>query len=710
MDQLKYELTTPTVSKRGGILENATRKVRMIFSVMASPNRIDILRILKSKGPLTYSELKSLAGFKSKKESGKFAYHLRKLLRQSLVALNKSERRYTITNLGKLVLSLARQIEERSIVESGKMYVRTTKQTIEEFNSDKIIQSLVREANMPLEMAHKLTEEVENKIYKFPNVYLTSSLIREIVNGILVEHGYEDYRNKLARVGLPIVDLVSVMNSIDNTSESIHDVTSKVSQLVFSELLLNSSLPKDISDLHLSGDINISKNGTWNLLADTIFIDLSNIIKRGLDLKGKSLSLSRISPDINNMEIILPLVASTLSNEVSREIVITGLVQYLSNTNIDPKNFSSRLTNMFVLSSISGTFEPNGNPMISIFIQIEKDNHEIVISILNSYKNYVEITPIPRIGIILSGMDKNNFVHCIDSIVQIIDIGGIISLSKNDIRGRDGLIKKGRSMDLDTVITLQSLSINMPRIAYQSNQDETYFRAKLALLLKPTISALSLRKSTITDLIRRNHLPLLSRNTDNMKLGRICATINLTGTMEAVTDILGYKDPKERREIITKVLKTAESIIEEFRKEHLPDVEIGLTSIKDESGGRLIEMDANKYGKSSISNEFLNNSYTQGITIKASNLVHSDTNHSVELIDDCHEFDKLLSSGTSINIDVDNIESSQIRDLIIDSINLPFVKFVKTVYICGVCGKKSFGPNHEKCPICTALNLSKIQL
>ena len=64
-----------------GALQSSSKRVRMIFSVMASPNRIDILRILNSKGPLTYSELKSLAGFKSKKESGKFAYHLRKLLR-----------------------------------------------------------------------------------------------------------------------------------------------------------------------------------------------------------------------------------------------------------------------------------------------------------------------------------------------------------------------------------------------------------------------------------------------------------------------------------------------------------------------------------------------------------------------------------------------------------------------------------------------------
>ncbi|HIH68255.1 MAG TPA: helix-turn-helix transcriptional regulator, partial [Candidatus Nitrosotenuis sp.] len=37
--------------KSGGILQSTSKRVRMIFSVMASPNRIDILRILNSKGP-----------------------------------------------------------------------------------------------------------------------------------------------------------------------------------------------------------------------------------------------------------------------------------------------------------------------------------------------------------------------------------------------------------------------------------------------------------------------------------------------------------------------------------------------------------------------------------------------------------------------------------------------------------------------------------
>jgi ribonucleoside-triphosphate reductase len=191
-----------------------------------------------------------------------------------LVSLNKAERRYTITNLGKLVLSLARQIEERSIVESGKLYVRTTKPSIEEFDSNKIIQSLVREANMPLELAHKITEEVENKIYKLQTSYLTSSLIRETTNSILIDHGYDEYRTKLARLGLPPSDMISLIHETSTSDMEIPDLVVKTSQSIFTEYLLHNYLPKDIVDLHLTGEINIGKSGFWNIVPDVVFINI----------------------------------------------------------------------------------------------------------------------------------------------------------------------------------------------------------------------------------------------------------------------------------------------------------------------------------------------------------------------------------------------------------------------------------------------------
>ena len=341
----------------GGLLQSTSKRVRMIFSVMASPNRIDILRILNSKGPLTYSELKSLAGFKSKKESGKFAYHLRKLLRQSLVALNKSERRYTITNLGKLVLSLARQIEERSIIESGKMYVRTSHDSIEEFNSHKIIQSLVREGSLPLELSQKITEEVENRIYKFQTTYLTGSLIREMVNNVLLEHSYEEYRNKLARLGMPVFDVNEMFTNVENNQNGAEDLLFNTGKNVLAEYLLTNSLPKDVADSHLSGDLHITNPGIWSLMPDVVFLNLKELIDEGLQLGGKSLNVSRIPQPktLDDLSVLLPMILSLIAKEASQEVVIDELPTVLGKISKNLKDIEENLLRIFKLSSTSIT-------------------------------------------------------------------------------------------------------------------------------------------------------------------------------------------------------------------------------------------------------------------------------------------------------------------------------------------------------------------
>ena len=50
-DDDDLELEIDGDDKGDGRLQSTSKRVRMIFSVMASPNRIDILRILNSKGP-----------------------------------------------------------------------------------------------------------------------------------------------------------------------------------------------------------------------------------------------------------------------------------------------------------------------------------------------------------------------------------------------------------------------------------------------------------------------------------------------------------------------------------------------------------------------------------------------------------------------------------------------------------------------------------
>ncbi|MGB7936239.1 MAG: anaerobic ribonucleoside-triphosphate reductase, partial [Nitrososphaeraceae archaeon] len=640
--EASHDLITQTETKPSGILQ-AAKRVRMIFSVMASPNRIDILRILNSKGPLTYSELKSLAGFKSKKESGKFAYHLRKLLRQSLVALNKAERRYTITNLGKLVLSLARQIEERSIIESGKMYVRTSRHSIEEFNSNRITQSLVREANMPLEQAHKITEEVENKVYKFQTVYLTSSLIRETVNSILIEHGYEEFRSKLARLGIPGSDISDMFNNPLYSRNGVEGILSETSLAVFSENLLFNMLPKDITDMHLAGELNISNTGLWNLMPDTVFIDTRNIIENGLNFKGKYLNVSRVKPiqTLDDITAVLPVLVSVLSREASREVILDSFVSTISNKiQGGDEDIESAFSRAFISSSISRSYSSSGFPVITFPISIEGGS--ITRSVLAAYLRYLDYTPIPTIALSLVGNDQDSLRANTDLIGNIVKHGGILSVSKN-YRSHIGIVKTELDQKSSSVVSLESLAINLPRLAYQSNKDETYFRARLALMIKPAISSLLARKNSILEMIRREMLPVMANITQMMQLSKMNLVINLTGIRESVYNILGHEFDGE--EIIQKVLHTAVEVASDQGK-LAGDDSIRIAMITDDSNTRLASLDSEKYGNLShqAGNDSMIKSYSQGLLIKGRDLL----SNSGPIIESSNSIDKLLNGGVSL--------------------------------------------------------------
>ena len=709
MERVQSQIVNKTGSKHGSILESASRRVRMIFSVMASPNRIDILRILYSKGPLTYSELKSLAGFKSKKESGKFAYHLRKLLRQSLVSLNKAERRYTITNLGKLVLSLARQIEERSIIESGKLYVRTTKPSIEEFDSNKIIQSLVREANMPLELAHKITEEVENKIYKLQTSYLTSSLIREMTNSILIEHGHDDYRNKLARLGLPPSDMVSLIHETSTRNMEIPDLVVKTSQSIFTEYLLNSSLPKDIVDMHLTGEINIGKSGFWNIIPDALFININSILDIFEDIKGRYLSVSRIlrSKTLQTPESVISIIFSLLSREASREIVVEGFLDFLQKKSEIGQVGKDNIANIFFLTSTISSYA-SFSPNITISINLSKYDALIVNSLLEGYEKYITITPIPTIALSIVYDDLTYLDPFIDKLLLLSKVGGIISFSKHKVRARYGLSKSEEMPNTSTVVMLQSLSINLPRIAYQSNKDETYFRARLAILLKPLLSIITQRFLSVSDLIQKGTIPIISQTTSNLKLGKIEAMVNLVGIQESVYEILGYTPEKNGDNVIKKVIQTAIDIINEKNKENQENAEIRITMLKDDSAFRFKDLDIEKYGKSLTINNGENLIYSQGLIIDGEKII----SNSIDLdpiIEYYSSLEDLLKGGVSIDLDITNISDiGDIKKVLKSFVNLPFFYLAQNFSICNICGERFFISDLKICEKCESCKISSI--
>ena len=693
IDDDDLDLDLDDDSKGGGMLQSTSKRVRMIFSVMASPNRIDILRILNSKGPLTYSELKSLAGFKSKKESGKFAYHLRKLLRQSLVALNKSERRYTITNLGKLVLSLARQIEERSIIESGKMYVRTSHDSIEEFNSHKIIQSLVREGSLPLELSQKITEEVENRIYKFQTTYLTGSLIREMVNNVLLEHGHEEYRNKLARLGMPVFDIQEMFTNVENLKNGAEDLLFKSGKNVLTEYLLTNTLPKDIADAHMAGDIHISNAGLWSVIPDIIFLNLKEFVEHGIQLQGKYLGVTRLpqTKTLDDLETLLSTFFMLISKEASQEIVVDDLIPVLAKYSKTGSEIEKMLAKVFTLSSTSISFDKSPT-IISFRIPISTDQ-KIIQSVLTAYHTYVHSTPFPNIGIIIDS-EKGKISNISKILSEIISVGGNIIFSKGSC-STNGI--KTQEKTSTTSITLGSVTINLPRLAFESNKDETYFRARLALLMKPVISSMALRKKDISDLTRRGINPILANSTQFMQRSNVSLVLNLVGLKEAVFNILDHKDVKDGNEILYKVLETAIDIA--GKKGEEAGINVKIAMVDSDGISRFVTLDGEKYGKNSVIDMTDDGSYSQGLLIDGKDI--SSLNAKNEIITECNKRTKILNGGIAVKIRLDDKSTpADIKKIIEDTSSLiSSFKPVKHVPICGNCGYKDEKLS-DKCPTC----------
>jgi ribonucleoside-triphosphate reductase len=695
-------------------MQPVSRRVRTIYSVIASSNRLEILRILNTKGPLSYSELKTLAGFKSKKESGKFAYHLRKLVRQMLIALNRQERKYTVTSLGRLVLNVTRQIEEQSVVESGKLYVRTSRQTMEEFNSDKILQSLVREAGMPVELAQRITSETEARLYKFQTIYLTAPLIREMVNALLVEHGLEEYRHKLTRLGLPIYDISELVNNTGFGDGDVGTVLSKTANAVFSEYLMLSQLPRDVTDAHLAGEIHITNGGSWGLMPDTVFFDLEALRSNGINLKGKLSAIPKIDPPTKLDEALSILVNLTalLSKEVSSEISLENFTSYLAEyaqekTKHELKE-TVRRAFMLIPSITSGG---HGNPIISLQVgkhsSSSKFDEALIKRVLEAtfaaYEDYVKNVPEPIISLVFTD-DSDIDPKLKGMMASAIYLGGKIGISNqpNSTIAYSGLRRDGgKRFPADNVKVLHSLAINLPRLSYESNRDEAYFRAKLTMVIQTSISALHNRKKIISNLSRKNLLPVLINGTTMVSEEYVPLIVNLTGFNEAIIKLIGEKATMaEKWSLLEKILGTATKSAAELSVKLNENAFVAV--LQGDSGERFASMDIEKYGRSSTAIPSGKSKYSQTPI-----LTHSEISK-MDYLRNLHKSYESLTGGSSVEIEVPTGGSIEMLSEIIGKVQktIGFYHLWYKMAVCRACGEK-FPEGTVKCGSCKSTSMKR---
>src|SRR3989337_4138406 len=136
-----------------------TRGVKVLKAI-SSPYRLQILNLLFDKSALSYTELMNSLRMNPSRDAGRFAYHLKFLLKADLLEADAEAKKYFLTDLGKMVIEVADRVDKKAVKPRG-MLVRTSHFTLEEFDANKIANSLIKEAKVPAELANKAAKEAE---------------------------------------------------------------------------------------------------------------------------------------------------------------------------------------------------------------------------------------------------------------------------------------------------------------------------------------------------------------------------------------------------------------------------------------------------------------------------------------------------------------------------------------------------------------------
>jgi ribonucleoside-triphosphate reductase len=244
-------------------------------------------------------------------------------------------------------------------------------------------------------------------------------------------------------------------------------------------------------------------------------------------------------------------------------------------------------------------------------------------------------------------------------------------------------------------MTLHALSINLPRLAYESNRDETYFRAKLALAIKPSLAAMAMRKKTVVDNAKRGLLPAFASATHSMQHATSGVVVNLTGTKESVYSILGHDESSGGPEVMQKVIRTAVEVAASQGKQ-LGEEGAGIAMVSDDGGIRFATLDSEKYGKVSLLQSQNATSYSQGMTLSGRDLL---SDRGAGLLKECSGIDRLLNGGFSATVDVTDLSAAEARNAIEAALELPFFRPRARLAVCAMCGKK-YKVSADKCEYC----------
>ncbi|NVM16210.1 MAG: hypothetical protein HWN80_00735 [Candidatus Lokiarchaeota archaeon] len=457
------------------------------LKILGQKIRIDILKKLSlNSQPLPYSSLqKEVLG--SNPNAINFSFHLKAL--KNSVLIESSEKGYILSTIGKQILKNIVSIEQILNDKNETLMIRTSKYSKEPFNTSKIEDYLIKEGQVEKFLAKQIAKEVKERLSKTNIEYLTTPLMREYINAILLESGQEDIRHKLTRLGTPPFE---VFKLFDKNSINSEKFLSKLGSDVSEQFLLLNLLPKNLADSYLSGELVLLNLNYWSLRPLGLFIDTESILEHisnqnAIDLNNLSSSINQISLIINFFDTL------ALFKPFFSEDIILGNFANSFLTSFESNKDSSHLLSIInsqVLKHSSRHYDEKSH--LSLEFSLLNKNEKEIIEILQSQmiskdidKSLLKINNKSQYVGPLILLDYSTFQtskRIYESLVNNLKSGNcrnVVFFKKNEsnllnsthinVRNLNGSIPKRNK------IILEKILINLHKIAENSSHNDNIF-------------------------------------------------------------------------------------------------------------------------------------------------------------------------------------------------------------------------------------------
>ncbi len=715
-----------------------------VLKAVSSPLRLQILNLLFDKGALSYTELMNQLKMNPSRDAGRFAYHLKFLLKAALVDVDSDAKKYFLTDLGKMVIDVADRVERKAVKPKG-MLVRTSHFTFEEFDANKIANSLIREAKIPPDLAQKTAKETEKLLLKSKIKYLTAPLIREVVNAILIEKGMEDYRHKLTRLGLPVHEVTALIEAKEQTDENESAITT-AGKTVFREYTLLNVFPRDIADAHVSGTLHLNGLSTWVLKPNEVMHDLRFFLQNGLKLDNLNrLEHSEKSPETFETALAIAFNVLLLSRQEVNQtqtldhfnLFLAPYIKGIDTTRIKENlrvfilNINQHVDATLCLELTVPKFIAD-KPAIGIkgkpcgkYLEFATESKLLASFILEIYAEESNLKPIFNPKLVIK-VDRETLIE--ENASSLLLKAHLLATNSNSIYFANMLSKEDKNIaysasgikleanltedwETDTIRTgcLGYVTISLPRIVHDCEKDKTKFFDLLKERCELSSRAIGIKQRALKQ-YGKIAMPFLMQGTNGdtyFRLENCSGIINLAGLKEAVESFVGKPiSQPESLKFAEEIVQNTQTYIHKVGRKHSRRLFPAILP-SPEASARLAQLDVEKYGVAKVKFSGTRDKpfylTTRRLQLQPGNFASVSS----EQLDVEQKLNGLNAGGHLTVIDMNGVEHKPEELLkltihLMENKTIDFLTYNRVVTYCASCRKSWFETLH-KCPTCGSI-------